>query len=526
MYNVLLVDDEQLDLEVLQRFMPWEKLDMTIVGRANSGFAAMKVLREQKVDILITDIKMPIMTGLELAEQARRLAPELKIIFISGHDEFQFAQKAIKLNASSYILKPVDDQELLNTLQLVKEQLNYERERQKKESQIEESIPLLQSEMLLQWLKGAIDFQKFDFLYDGSRIRLQVGQGCIGIIEIDDRAWKLKQFSGDQKSYAIGHVLRLVADFIRMSQLGFYCNTEDDKIVLVISGSDIDPATSMQSLVDHVRTHSSQTITVGLGSPVSDIQDMPRSYRQAEDALATKMFIGKCRVITLANTEREIVKSTSDLEKIMEAMLAATANYELVRIYDCLEQLFKLVHSLKDKLTVYNFALYVISKIDFFLRSLHANFYDLLSIELNSLNALYEFETIDDIKAWLRRRLFEVSEHLHLKKKNPNRKLIGEIEQYVAEHLEKPLQLRDVAKQFGFSPNYLGYVFKEATRESFGDFVTRTRMERAKELLHDPKIKIYEAANQVGYQNLTLFSRHFKLTFGLAPVDYRKQSWV
>ncbi|WP_409346054.1 helix-turn-helix domain-containing protein [Paenibacillus sp. MBLB4367] len=85
-----------------------------------------------------------------------------------------------------------------------------------------------------------------------------------------------------------------------------------------------------------------------------------------------------------------------------------------------------------------------------------------------------------------------------MKKKNPNRKLIGEIENYVAEHLEKTLQLRDVAKLFGFSPNYLGYVFKEATREAFGDFVTRKRMEKAKELLNDPKMKIYEAANGVG----------------------------
>ncbi|WP_409346053.1 hypothetical protein [Paenibacillus sp. MBLB4367] len=158
----------------------------------------------------------------------------------------------------------------------------------------------------------------------------------------------------------------LIEDYIQIHRLGIYCKTDDVKIVLVVSGPDIAPAKSMQSLVDHVRTHTSQTITVGLGSPVPHIHDMPDSYRQAKDALATKMFVGKCRVITLEQTEREIVKSTSDLEQIMEAILTAAANYELVHIYDCLEQLFELVHSLKDKLTVYNFALYVISKIDFF----------------------------------------------------------------------------------------------------------------------------------------------------------------
>lgn len=524
MYNVLLVDDEQLDLEVLQRFVPWERIDMEIVGTAHSGFAALNILREQRVDILITDIKMPIMTGLELAEQARSLSPRLKIIFISGHDEFQYAKKAISMNASSYILKPVDDRELLNTLQLVEEQLNYEQERLKKEAQIEESIPLLQNEILHQWLKGAIDFHMLDRLHLKFGTRWQGGQGCVGIIEIDDRAWKLKQFSDDQKSFAVQHVFRLIDDFIQTHQLGVYCKTEDDKIVIVISGLDIDPVRSMQSLVDHVRNHSSLTLTVGLGTVVSNLHDIPNSYRQARDALTTKMFVGKCRVITLEQTEGEIVKTTSDLEQIMEAMFAATANYDLVRIHDSLEQLFKLVHSLNDKLSVYNFALYVVSKIDFFLQSLNASLYDLLNIELNSLNVLYEFETIDDIKSWLRRRLFEVSEHLQLKKKNPNRKLMSEIEQYVTEHLEMTMQLRDVARVFGFSPNYLGYVFKEATREAFGDFVTRKRMEKARELLKDPKLKIYEVANKVGYHNLTLFSRHFKMSFGLAPVDYRKQS--
>ncbi|WP_052487772.1 response regulator [Gordoniibacillus kamchatkensis] len=497
MYNVLLVDDEQLDLEVLRRFVPWEQLDMEIAGTAYSGFSALNVLQERHVDILITDIKMPIMTGLELAEQARRLLPPLKIIFISGHDEFQYAQKAITMNASSYILKPVDDRELLNALQLVKEQLDYEQERLKKEAQIEASIPLLRNEMLHQWLKGAIDLSRLDRFYETHGIRWRGGQGCVAIVEIDDRAWKLKQFSGDQKSFAIQHVFRLIGDYIQTHQLGVYCTTEDDKIVIAVNGTASDPAGSMQALVDYVRNHSSMTITVGLGSLVSDPHDMPSSYRQAGDALATKMFMGKCRVITLEQAEGEIAKSTSDLEQIMAAMFAATANYELVRIHDSLEQLFELVHSLKDKLSVYNFALYAVSKIDFFLRSLNASLYDLLSIELNSLNVLYEFETIDDIKSWLRRRLFEVSEHLHVKKKNPSRKLIGEIEQYVAEHLEKTLQLRDVAKVFGFSPNYLGYVFKEATNEAYSDFVTRKRMERARELLKDPKLKIYEAANRV-----------------------------
>lgn len=525
-YNVLLVDDEQLDLEVLQRFTPWERLDMVIVGAVSRGGAALNLLQEQHVDILITDIKMPIMSGLELAEQARSLFPHLKIIFISGHDDFQYAKKAISMNASSYILKPVDDDELLNTLQLVREQLKYEREQLKKEEQMDSSIPLLQNEMMHQWLRGTIDYGILYRFHQGSGSFRDGGQSCVAIIELDDMAWKLKTFSDDQRTFAIDHVFRLISDYIQVRQLGMYCKTGDDKVVIVMGGSGLDPAETMQSLVDHVRNHSNMTITVGLGSLVASLKDAPNSYRKACKALATKMFVGKCRVITLEQTEGEIVRTSLDLEQIMEKMFAATANYDIVLIHDSLEQLFEMVQSLKDKPSVYNFALYVVSKTDFFLQSLNVSLYDLLSIDLKNLNVLYDFETIDDIKSWLRRQLYEVSEHLHNKKKNPNRKLIEEIESYVEANLGTSLQLRNVANLFGFSPNYLGYLFKEATEEQFSDFVTRKRMDKARKLLRDPKLKIYEAAHLVGYQNLTLFSRHFKQCFGLPPADYRKQGQV
>lgn len=522
-YNVLLVDDEKLDLEVLQRFTPWEQLDMTIVGTVHGGGAAMNLLQEKHVDLLITDIQMPIMSGLELAEQARSMFPQLKIIFISAYDDFQYAKRAISMNASSYILKPVDDQELLNTLQLVREQLKYEQEQMKKKEEMESSLPLLQNEMMYQWLQGTIEYRllyRFHEKYDGF---WQGEQCCVSIIEMDDLAWKLKTFSEDQRRFAIDHVFRLISDYIQVNQLGIYCKTGDDKVIIVMGGSEHDPATTMQTLVDHVHNHSNLTITVGLGSRVDSMQDAPLSYRKANEALATKMFIGKCRVITIKQTEREIVQTSLDLEQIMEKMFEATVNYNPVLIHDSLEQLFEMVQSLKDKLSVYNFALYAISKTDFFLQSLNVSLYDLLSIDLKNLNVLYDFETIDDIKSWLRRQLYEVSEHLHNKKKNPNRKLIDEIEKYVEENLKTSLQLRNVATVFGFSPNYLGYLFKEVTDEQFGEFVTRKRMEKARQFLQDPKLKIFEAAHLVGYQNLTMFSRHFKQNFGLPPADYRKQ---
>lgn len=127
MYKVLLVDDEDLDLEALQRFIPWQRLDMQVVGAMNSAVAAAKYAAEAELDVLVTDIRMPLMSGLELAKLAQEKNDGLRIVFISGYEDFSYAKQALSLNACSYILKPVNDDEVYDALVKVKAQLDYAR---------------------------------------------------------------------------------------------------------------------------------------------------------------------------------------------------------------------------------------------------------------------------------------------------------------------------------------------------------------------------------------------------------------
>jgi len=127
MYKVLLVDDEDLDLEALQRFIPWQRLDMQVVGAMNSAVAAAKYAAEAELDVLVTDIRMPRMSGLELAKLAQEKNDGLRIVFISGYEDFSYAKQALSLNACSYILKPVNDHEVYDALAKAKAQLDYAR---------------------------------------------------------------------------------------------------------------------------------------------------------------------------------------------------------------------------------------------------------------------------------------------------------------------------------------------------------------------------------------------------------------
>lgn len=137
MYRVLLADDEMLDLEGMRTFIPWNEMDMEVAGAVNSGFAACEVLDREKIDILVTDIRMPNMSGLELAKRALEKQERLRVIFVSGHQDFNYVKQAMSLNAHGYVLKPMDDKELIDALAKASRDL----EQDKRKAELEASLP-------------------------------------------------------------------------------------------------------------------------------------------------------------------------------------------------------------------------------------------------------------------------------------------------------------------------------------------------------------------------------------------------
>ncbi|OPH53268.1 DNA-binding response regulator [Paenibacillus ferrarius] len=124
MYKVLIADDETLDLEGMQTFIPWESLGMEIVGAVTNGFSACELIERHKVDVLVTDIHMPNMSGLELAKRVRERFPEVRVVFVSGYRDFHYVKEALALKAYSYVLKPMNEAELIDSLTLIRADLD------------------------------------------------------------------------------------------------------------------------------------------------------------------------------------------------------------------------------------------------------------------------------------------------------------------------------------------------------------------------------------------------------------------
>lgn len=523
MYRAVLVDDENYDLEGLRQLIPWSELGIEVVCSENRSIAALSYIDQHPIDILVTDIKMPVLTGLELSRKALDRNPELKTIFISGYQDFEYAKQALDLKADGYLLKPVDDDEIVDLLRKVVAEIDDTRKKNEEQSHFTESFAFIKSDFLQHLLEGRINQEALPAFLARYPLNVPAGQANAVVIELDDVLWKNKQApdAGHAKLLA---ATALIVEYIETRMLVPWCAISSSQIALIFSGEPSRLEGVLDELHAYVGARSTFTLTSSYGEPAAFPEGIALSYAQAKELIGNKMFIGKNRVIPPKLARLRIVKDVKDLNVILDAMFVAVANYELVKICDCMDDLFDNVRTFEHPVKVYSFSIHIASKLEAYLNTVKETYESLLGWEFEHLDVIRQFETVEDIKSWLRKTLFEISERLFLKKQSKSRRLIEPIEQYIQVHLAEELTLREIANKFSYSANHMGYLFKEQTGESFNEYLVRNRMEKARSLLQEPTLKIYEVADQVGYKSLAYFSRLFREHYGITPGDYRKQS--
>ncbi|MFC4598488.1 response regulator [Cohnella hongkongensis] len=513
--RILLVDDEAVDLEWMRRRVAGSPLDLQIVGAVNTGFMALKVLEQEQADIILSDIRMPILSGIDFARRAKKLQPNVKIVFVSGHEDFGYAKEAIEIAASGYLLKPVEDRELYELLGSVCGQIEQEREQSRS---VLQALSLVNEELLLRWLNGADG---------GPLVRSLLAPLCetgvaVAMIEIDDLELNLQGNSEDEIRQRIGRVAERLRRFASDRQAGMLLPDPRGRFVLLTAASEELGESLLQELIREVREKLPFTVTVGAGAFAQNEEELLASYRQAKAALSAKWLLGKNRLIrgvSEASARGKLAVSFGDtVDRLLEAIL----QYDLVAIDDALLELFD-DSAPTAKGEAYDLIVRITSRLHAGLAAMNEDLYELLKWESHQPMRLFQFETIHDILSWIRRRLFELSELLYSRKQRQKRKLIEEIMRYVEERLDQKITLKETAAYFDFTPNYLGHLFLEETGVHFSQYLNERKMRRVCELLSDPTLKIYEIADRSGYKNILYFNRQFKQATGMTPGEYRKK---
>lgn len=518
--HIMLVDDEAIDLEWLRRRVAAYEYDgLHVVGTADSGFAALRAMEQERIDIILSDIRMPIMSGMEFVRRARELQPQVQVVFISGHKDFDYAQEAIGLGAAGYLLKPVDDGELNEMLRKLCARIKQEREQS---SSLLATLSLVNEELLLRWFHDYRAEQVEQHVQAFLQPLLADGVS-VALMEIDDLAWRIKTLSEAEQRLLIGEITSFIQTFAAAHSMGVALSSHDDRFVLLARVKEDYLASLLTELLESFRQSFPYTLTIGLGRYAYTFEELHDSHRQAQAALSIKWIVGKNRLIRDASEWSPKAPTASKLDEHVERMLQAMVDYDLVTVDDCLLQMFSGDEPISQKNDVYDRIIRITSKLHADLLQMNVDLYDILKWDSHRPVVLFQFDTVEDILSWLRRRFFELSELLYARNQRQRRKLIEEIIAYVHEHIEDKVTLAKVAEQFNFTPNHLGRLFKNEMNMLFSDFLAEVRMKRVCELLAQPTMKIYEIAERAGYKNIIYFNRQFKQAMGMSPGEYRKK---
>ncbi|TYP79185.1 response regulator [Paenibacillus methanolicus] len=522
MYTILIVDDEKLELEAFSENVPWASMGIRVIGTAKNGREALELTQRLSPDIILTDVRMPIMDGLEFAKRAKQHDKKVKIVFLSGHDEFQYIKTALAVEASGYLLKPIDMEELSQLMEKVKAKC----EEAKMNAQSEE----MAKDKLLRLLMTEDSPEQRSIL--AARLHQL------------DRAG-LPQFAAYRAAYlAIGHVddvgeslesgkpvLDPLQNSVRealfrsLRALGFQGRCLDWEAGSFAAFFRSEPDDVDEAIWERLQQLMAEDfpirLTVGLSRMGERLEDACALFRESRQAYEHVFYEGAGSLLAagrlpeFVTAEIDVEETKSNLCRFIGHEQAEETEAEVARFFRELRD--RRVH----RHLVRAAAVRLVSGVQ---RHFGAAMKELsLPLTNSEWTIMDERATMADIEAHARDVCHRLVMALSEKDKDRHQQIVRRIRAIIESSYHKPLTVEDIAREVYLSPNYIRSLFKEKTGQTILEVITGKRMEQASLLLGDKSLKIHEISSRVGYENVSYFCSVFQKTTGLTPNSYRKQ---
>ncbi|MBT3319696.1 MAG: response regulator [Clostridia bacterium] len=533
MYKLLIVDDEEEVRHGIVKKIDWERFDFQVVGEAENGREALDIIEDNVPDIIITDINMPLMNGLELAAAVKTDYPMVKMVILTGFDDFKFAQAAIKHDVSDYVLKPVLPKDLNELLGRLKTQLDSEFEDKKDRSKLEqhyfESLPILKDNFLTSLIIGNPKSSEIEAKIRIFDLNISGSSFAAAVINLDEKSSgsaAVHEKSGDLMKFAVLNIAQEILGKYSVGAAFFYGNTP-----VVIAGMDEQDKTvacnRLFSLLEEIRQavqkYLSLTVTIGLGDIYDSVNQMKESYKSASTALEYKLVLGGNKVIYAGDIEPGKT-SAIVLDEEMEARLVSSIKFgDEETVTSAVNMLFDDLQGAAasiDEYQLYFMEIFtVVSKLS---RTYQLDIMDILPESYNMYMQINNFNTMDEVKGWIENVSRELMNRISSKRMSATQKLLEKAKDYInSNYGDTQLSIQKLADHLFISSSYLSLIFKKEAQETFLKYLIRVRLGAAKSLLKEPNVKITEVAEKVGYPDVSYFSYFFKKNFGVSPREYK-----
>ncbi len=527
-YSVLLVDDEEEVIHVIMRKINWEGLGFCVAGYANNGVKALEIMEECQPDVVMTDIRMPFMDGMELSRRIKAEYPATKILFFTGFDEFEYARGAVHLEVEEYILKPVNSVELTNVFTQLKIKLDQEISEKRNVEILQkyymESLPLLQANFYTSLIEGSIPEEEIPGYLSDYQLSFPGPFFCCVVFHTSS-----SQAPADINPLLLAtsvhrQVKERLAERWQAKCFSYLGNT-----IMIPQLKTENEVAELTDECDRFCKYAQgiigAVVTAGIGPACPTITALSQSYLGAREAVSYRVIYGAARAINM----QEVVPG--------ELIPPGPANDAEIG------NLFKMIRLGSEKEVIQAADRYI-KHTSFPNKSLQQHYVDVMEL----VSTLYRFALNNDISVegftedirklyssvfdlepsafrnWLMDCCLAFRENLIHARNKSTRSFVAKAEEYVRHNYgDEDLSLDRVCEELGVSNSYFSSVFKKEKGNSFIRYLTDYRLEQAAAQLIETSEKSYIIAKNVGYTDPNYFSYVFKRKFGVSPSKYRRE---
>ncbi len=532
MVKVVIADDEHRICQLIINLINWDQLGMQVVGVASNGIDTLRLIEKENPDIVITDIRMPGYNGLEMIEKAKEMNDDLEFIIISGYGEFAYAQKAIEYGVKDYLLKPINRDELLKALQHAGASIENRRKNHilehKYQAIIENDVEKVRESFLNSLILSESDgYKKYTLQEINEKYYFHFHEGVFRIVAI--KVDSLRKLADNDPLDTFVRIMKEVRQAITDLTYDLEFFKVESNLYMIINYSPGEKDRIEGAFLDILqqinrKLHASGLLmTIGYGQDVTQLKDISESYETARLSIDNRIFEGIGKVIAFSGKPVTRYLMGDEYYDFTRKLIKAV---ELINI----NEIKKVISSFQECILGRSITGSELKR----LANEIGNIY-YVTMKRNQIKIPNHFEeqkrlenTIDN--CYSVNQLFqELINHIALSlsrlsdaKSKKNLSQISQAKKYIEENYMKNIALEDLGSHLGYNASYFSSIFKKETGISFIEYLSRVRIEKAKELLKEPGLRIQDICLMVGYNDVKYFTRLFYKYTGLKPNEYRK----
>lgn len=535
MFKVVIIDDEALVRIGIKSIINWEEQDCELIGEAANGQLGYDLIKNKKPDIVITDIKMPVMDGLQMIEQLVNEGIKSKFVILSGYDEFELVRRAMKYGVDEYLIKlELEPEVLINILSRIKEKIMSDYKRKNEEYKLEKHMRdnkyFMREDLFKRIIGKTIDDSEIKDELKYQNIKLTEKNISFIIIQIKD-AGKFEKYNETDLNLLEFSILNILDEIVNDFFTAYSFKLSIKEYAIIFSSEDISEEefrkkvdNMTERLITMLKQYFNIHVIIGVSDKNNGFSNIDNAYMQCIKALKQSFYNGSKNVIYFNNLNLDnnidknanVYEISDDLLKYIELSDIEAIEITFQNIIDILKE-----EKLSRK-TAYD----VCGKIAYLITTSVENNEENLEQIFGDGGSIFEkiskLASIEEIILWLENIKKGLCSLLLSRDKAQNNKIITKAKKVVRENVDKTISLHDIAGILNISPGYFSTIFKQYTGISFIDYVTEVRIDEAKKLLKESNYKIYQIAQMTGYENAYYFSKVFKKVTGITPKEFEK----